>query len=171
MDLTYEQHSIGHISALARTTSDPDTFIFMGGDIANHAGEFRPSQHVPLPSLILPNPLDRSSSTPCPGQIFDKIHRTGRCNTPFYRIGTWPDGDLTVGDLPAALESHQKLQHVDAQKAQVFVILAHDETVSDVMDFFPKSINSWKELGWGERARWSFLGDFKEAVSEKLVDN
>ncbi|KAF2111506.1 beta-lactamase-like protein [Lophiotrema nucula] len=159
-------HAIGHISALARTTSNPDTFIFMGGDIANHPAEFRPSQLVPLPALISPNPLHHSSSTPCPGHIFDKIHREGRCNSPFYCIGTWPDGSLTVEDLSTALESHGKLRLVDAQCAQVFVILAHDENVGDVIDFFPKSVNAWKKLGWADRARWMFLGDFKEAVSD-----
>ncbi|EUC40474.1 hypothetical protein COCMIDRAFT_41198 [Bipolaris oryzae ATCC 44560] len=29
-------HAIGHISALARTTIDPPTFMFMDGDIAHH---------------------------------------------------------------------------------------------------------------------------------------
>ena len=74
-------------------------------------------------------------------------------------------------DVPTALESHRKLRLVDAQSAQVFVILAHDENVGDVIDFFPKSVNAWKELGWADRARWMFLGDFKEAVAEYLTDD
>lgn len=74
-------------------------------------------------------------------------------------------------DLPAALESHRKLRLVDAQSAQVFVILAHDENVGDVIDLFPKSVNAWKKLGWADKARWMFLGDFKEAVSEHLTND
>jgi glyoxylase-like metal-dependent hydrolase (beta-lactamase superfamily II) len=33
-------HAIGHLCALARTTANPPTFMFLGGDIAHHAGEF-----------------------------------------------------------------------------------------------------------------------------------
>lgn len=72
-------------------------------------------------------------------------------------------------DMSAALESHQKLRVVDALSAQVFVILAHDENVGSVIDFFPKNVNGWKKLGWADRARWMFLGDFREAVSEYLA--
>src|ERR1700750_1370764 len=123
----------------------------MGADIASHAGEFRPSTYVPLPSLISPNPLSYSSPTPCPGHIFEKIHPIQRADAPFYRIGTWPDGDSCADDLPAALDSHEKLQVIDAQSSQIFVILAHDETIQDVIEFFPKAANQWKSLGWGEK--------------------
>lgn len=44
------------------------------------------------------------------------------------------------------------------------MILAHDENVGEVLDFFPKAANCWKQLGWGDSARWMFLGDFREAV-------
>ncbi|KFY74810.1 hypothetical protein V499_05190 [Pseudogymnoascus sp. VKM F-103] len=159
-------HAIGHMCALARTTTNPDTFIFMGGDIASHAGEFRPTKYVPLPSLISPNPLNFLSPKPCPGHLFESIHPQRCGNSPFYRMGTWPDGDPTNEDVPAAVESQQKLQLVDAHSDQVFVILSHDENVGDVIDFFPKIANGWKELGWGDKARWMFLGDFKEAITE-----
>ncbi|KAF2739156.1 hypothetical protein EJ04DRAFT_484632 [Polyplosphaeria fusca] len=161
-------HAIGHISALARTTTNPDTFIFMGADIASHPGEFRPSEHAPLPALISPNPLHPSSPTPCPGHVFQQIHPERRRDVPFYRIGTWPDGECCAEDLLAALESHRKLRLVDAQSERIFVVLAHDENVEDVIDLFPKAANGWKEKGWGEKARWMFLGDFREAVSEDL---
>ncbi|KFY35921.1 hypothetical protein V494_05478 [Pseudogymnoascus sp. VKM F-4513 (FW-928)] len=120
-------HAIGHMCALARTTTNPDTFIFMGGDIASHAGEFRPTKYVPLPSLISPNPLNFLSPKPCPGHLFENIHPKRCGNKPFYRMGTWPDGDPTNEDVPAAVESQQKLQLVDAHADQVFVILSHDE--------------------------------------------
>ncbi|KAI1676011.1 Metallo-beta-lactamase superprotein [Pyrenophora tritici-repentis] len=50
-------HAIGHMSALARTTADPPTFILLGGDIAHHCGEFRPSRYIPLPDIITPSPI------------------------------------------------------------------------------------------------------------------
>lgn len=170
-ELIFVQHDVGHISGFARTTSNPDTFIFMGGDIASHPGEFRPSKYIPIPALILPNPLNHLSSRPCPGHIFDKIHPKGRCDSPFYRIGTWPDGESCAVDMLVAMESHRKLQVADAQTAEVFVILAHDENVGDVIDFFPKSVNAWRKLGWADRARWMFLGDFKGPVSECLNED
>lgn len=143
----------------------------MGGDISNHPGEFRPSEHTPLPALISPSPLNHSSPMPCPGHIFAKIHPEGRSDSPFYRQGTWPGGEPCPVDLPALLESHRKLRLVDAPSTEVFVILAHDENVGDVINFFPQSANAWKKLGWADRARWMFLGDFKEAVAEHLTDD
>jgi hypothetical protein len=137
----------------------------MGGDIASHAGEFRPSRYCPLPSLISPNPLNYSSPSPCPGHLFESIHPKQHGDTPFYRIGTWPDGECCAVDLPAAMESHRKLQLIDAPSAEVFVILAHDEIVGDVIDLFPKTANQWKQLGWGEKSRWMFLRDFKDAIA------
>jgi hypothetical protein len=142
----------------------------MGADIASHAGEFRPSRYVPLPTLVSPNPLNYSLPAPCPGHIFEKIHPQECGNSPFYRIGTWPDGESCADDLPAALESHQKLQVIDAQLTQVFVILAHDETLNDVIEFFPKAANHWKQLGWADKTRWMFLRDFKEAITENYID-
>lgn len=158
------KHAIGHICGLARTTCNPDTFILMGGDIASHAGEFRPSKYIPLPAMIRPNPLNPASPTPCPGHIFEKIHPQKSGTSPYYRHGTWADGDSTAEDLPAAIASLEKLQVVDAWSSSVFVILAHDENVGEVLDFFPKAANCWKQLGWGDSARWMFLGDFREAV-------
>ncbi|RKL50439.1 hypothetical protein BFJ70_g1600 [Fusarium oxysporum] len=50
-------HTIGHVSTLARTTAgDDSTFMLLGGDVAHHAGEFRPSPFVPMPAEIRPDP-------------------------------------------------------------------------------------------------------------------
>ena len=136
----------------------------MGADISNHPGEFRPTKYLPIPSEISPNPLDMTSSTSCPGHIFEQSHREKRGDSPFYRIGTWPDGDCCAVDLEAAVDSHKKLQLFDGQMDQIFVILAHDEKIGEVIDLFPKKANRWKDLGWADRVRWMFLGDFKEAV-------
>jgi len=137
----------------------------MGADIASHAGEFRPSRYAPLPAFISPNPLNLSSPSPCPGHIFESIHHQRHGNSPFYRIGTWPDGDSCADDLDAAVDSHQKLQILDAQLSQILVILAHDEHIGGVIDLFPKKANHWKQLGWADKVRWMFLRDFKEAIT------
>ena len=50
-------HAIGHMCGLARTSADPPEFIYMGGDIAHHGGEFRPTEYLPIPEKIVPNPM------------------------------------------------------------------------------------------------------------------
>lgn len=45
-------HCVGHLCALVRTTTNPDTFVFLGGDAAHHCGEVRPSTYVPMPQSI-----------------------------------------------------------------------------------------------------------------------
>lgn len=49
-------HAYGHICGLARVTANPASFILMGGDAWHHCGEIRPSQFLPLPAEIHPNP-------------------------------------------------------------------------------------------------------------------
>lgn len=153
-------HTKAHICALARTTDD--TFIFMGGDAGHHGGEFRPTAYRPLPDSISPSPLTKLPSTGvCPGSIFEAIHRTRSRTEPFYV--------LTEGmnvDLPAAQATLEKMTGFDAYD-NVFVIIAHDAFLLDIVDFYPKSLNRWKEKRWAETGRWRFLGDF--AVAAKAV--
>ena len=57
----------------------------------------------------------------------------------------------------------------DAQE-NILVMIAHDNTMLDVVDFFPHSANDWKSKGWREKGLWKFLRDFHEAVKE-MVDH
>lgn len=138
----------------------------MGADIAHHCGEFRPSAHLPIPEEVIPNPLDIFSPVPCPGSLFTSIHPERRNDSPYYRIGTWPNGATAADDLQMAEESLQKLEVYDGQSARVLVLLAHDPALKGVIDFFPQDASGWKEKGWGGKLRWAFLGDFKEAVND-----
>ncbi|KAK5637084.1 hypothetical protein RRF57_012796 [Xylaria bambusicola] len=76
-------HCVGHMCALARVTSNPDSFILMGGDAVHHGGELRPHHWHPLPDSILPNPFNVTSPAPCPGDIFHKLLLGGK-DAPFY---------------------------------------------------------------------------------------
>ncbi|KAJ3052830.1 hypothetical protein HK097_005592 [Rhizophlyctis rosea] len=76
-------HTVGHICALARVTSNPNSFILMGADAANHGGELRPSPHLPFPKTISPHPFQPSLPTPCPGHIF--THLLQNDTQPFYK--------------------------------------------------------------------------------------
>ena len=45
---------IRQLCALARVTTSPDSFIFMGADACHHGGEFRPSMYLPYHHAFLP---------------------------------------------------------------------------------------------------------------------
>lgn len=47
---------------------------------------------------------------------------------------------------------------------KVLVVMAHDDSLLEVLDFFPKYLDGFVGKGWVERARWGFLKDFRGAV-------
>jgi hypothetical protein len=167
---------IAHICGLARTTAGPDedTFIMMGGDFSHHGGEFRPSPHLPLPLSILPNPLPSkgAESMPCPGDIFEKIHPAAQHQSkvassnsenswrtqPFYQ-----PGESVTHNIEDCVDTIHKVQEADAHD-NVFVVFAHDATISKTVEFFPKKANEWKKNEWAKKTKWQFLGDFQEAL-------
>ncbi|KAF8593885.1 putative N-acyl homoserine lactonase AttM [Ceratobasidium sp. AG-I] len=149
-------HAVGHICGLARTT--PDTFVFMGGDICHHGGEMRPTEYLPLPEHISPNPL-KPKGQPCPGSLFLDIHPEHSATKRFYHVAE----QGASSDPPEAERSIEKLEEFDGHE-NVFTVIAHDDTLTDIVDFFPKSLNDWKARGYREQAMWEFLRDFKDAV-------
>lgn len=153
-------HAIGHMCALARST--PDTFILMGGDICHHAGEMRPTQHLPLPDFITPNPF-RSGGPPCLGSLLMDLHPSNSITEPFYHVADLPDGKSMYDNPPEAQQSLSKLEEFDGSE-NVFTIIAHDGSLFDSLNFFPKTLNNWKSDGLRERGMWSFLKNFKNAV-------
>lgn len=153
-------HAIGHMCGLARVTTSPNSFIFMGGDACHHGGEFRPSQYLTIPKSILPNPFDKKSKTPCPGSLFEDLYRDGDGKKPFYTIAR--EGGVAA-DVDEAEETIGKVIEADAHD-EVLVIMAHDDSLLDVVDFFPKYANEFKSKGWVEEGRWLFLKDFAKAV-------
>lgn len=56
-----------------------------------------------------------------------------------------------------------KIEELDAQD-NVFVIIAHDESLWDQIDLYPKAINDWMEKGVKSRTRWLFCKDFAGAL-------
>lgn len=137
----------------------------MGGDACHHGGEFRPTPYLPLPAHISPNPLDPRSAHPCPGALFEAIHRTKSGTEPFFEVAELQGGKGAAQDVEEAARTIGKLEEFDARE-EVFVVVAHDESLRDVVEFFPKGANEWREKGWGERGRWGFLTDFREAIGE-----
>ncbi|KAI4190992.1 MAG: hypothetical protein L6R41_000442 [Letrouitia leprolyta] len=166
-------HAIGHMCALARTSTSPSTFIFLGGDCAHHGGEYRPSSSNPLPSNLSPSPLPHLHPTTCPGSLFIPIHRlynpANRAHAtdtptsePFYLIAASGANDVTQ-----ARASVKKMSNFDGHEG-IFVMIAHDAHVQDIVRCFPEGkANDWKREGWKEKATWRFLADFEQAVGER----
>lgn len=158
-------HAVGHVCGLARVKSGRASgdgggaghFIVMGGDVVHHAGEIRPSPWQPLPTSITPSPF--TGALTCPGDLFHGVLRDSRPDQPFFL-------PVTGGfhhDADTAAESIRKLQELDAYD-NFLVVAAHDESMLDVVDFFPKTANDFVAKGWVRQARWTFLRDFAKAV-------
>lgn len=171
------QHAIGHMCGLCRTTTAPDTFVFLGGDCAHNAGEWRPTNYLSLPDEITPSPLPAIRSNACPGALLIPLHRF------YHKDATSPDCDadamrhpfFTVRDEAShdGAETRESVEHMCEFDAHdnIFTMIALDNTMLDAIDSFPKApANEWKQKGWREKVMWQFLRDFHEAVADH-VDN
>jgi glyoxylase-like metal-dependent hydrolase (beta-lactamase superfamily II) len=153
-------HAIGHISALARVTSNPDSFILMGGDTVHQAGVLRPHKWHPLPEAVSPNPFTGRPAPACPGDLFEGLLRNGR-DSPFYVPSSTSQMNYNTTEM---IESIHKLQETDAHD-NIFVVPAHDEYILRVVDLFPARANDFMDKGWVHQTRWAFLRDFARAVN------
>lgn len=167
-------HCVAHMNALARVSSNPDTFILMGADSYHHASQLRPSKGVPLPETV------DLGNGPVSTEIFRKLHPSSHfkdtsagstydkftkqsdfTTTPFFTIQQQTDGSTIAHDLTSARESIIKLQAFDADE-RVFMAPAHDFSLRDVVEYFPdNTMDEWKQKGWKEKARWLFLKDLE----------
>ncbi|KAM5344623.1 hypothetical protein ACJ41O_013158 [Fusarium nematophilum] len=151
-------HCVSNMAALARTTAS--TFILMGGDTCHHCACLRPSEHLPLPDSLSPSPFSKPPFLPgsvCPGEVLVNMHPQHARDKPFYpSLAEAPNHDVAEAE-----NSVKKLIDFDARE-DVFVVIAHDGSLLDVIDFFPKQANDWKEKGWKEEGKWRFLRDFQQ---------
>ncbi|KAF4555239.1 Cytochrome P450-like protein 80 [Elsinoe fawcettii] len=149
-------HAVGHMCGLARTTTEPATFILLGGDVCHYAGIFRPSGLLPVPAKISPHPCRPGmESVLCPGHAWEELQKSRG------RTSDDPLFDMTFGlDIPLANMTKCHLQELDCDD-DVFVIIAHDSTVRDGVAHFPASLNDWKAKGLGARLKWAFMRDLE----------
>lgn len=133
------QHTIGHICALARTT--PTTFIFMGGDVCHHCSEFRPTEYLPIPTTLSPSPITNPPFAPssfCPSSVLRAIHPQESATKPFYRV---KEGQHLLQNFVETQKTLEKMTEFDADE-NVLVVIAHDRTLLDVLEFYPANANS-----------------------------
>ena len=125
----------------------------MGADISHHPGEFRPSTFL-------------HKTIACPGDILSAAnkavsqeHFAPQASEPFdltKREGPMLDiAEHGVHENPAAArEAVQKMLPFDAHP-DVFVVIAHDQTLVGHLPLFPEAINGWKKAGLKEKVAWS----------------
>lgn len=169
--LSSSGHTAGHLCALARVSTSPSTYIFLGGDCTHHCAQFRPSQHSPLPELIsLNSPFmdfaqDLTPSAPirtkrppmiCPGSLIaTHLHPAKSNNEPFYDLLHEPINH----NYAEACVSRDRMEVFDADE-NILVIIAHDASVMGLLPFCPETLNDWKEKDLKMRTKWEFLADF-----------
>lgn len=67
-------HSVGHLSAVVRTSTRPDTFVILGADAIHETGELRPSQYLPIPeTLRLTHLSNPQQNIFCPGHAVHEL--------------------------------------------------------------------------------------------------
>lgn len=141
-------HTTDHIMALARTSADK--FVLLAGDGAHHCGAFRPSPLMPLPSST---PVSLCS-------LFERAHLSPGAfrTTPIYEAIA-----PLVEDPVAHRITLDALKTLDASP-DVFVVIAHDASLLDVLEFFPAAdLTGWeKEPSKKDVVQWRFLNDFRE---------
>ncbi|KIX98579.1 uncharacterized protein Z520_05880 [Fonsecaea multimorphosa CBS 102226] len=152
-------HAIGHLAGLVRTTSNPDTFAFLGGDLTHHGGELRPSKYLDFASAAasLGAEAEKAAATV---QTLESLQtsRGRRVDQPFF-------DPVITSDFDEAVRTIVRAQDADGQD-NIFFLAAHDDTIDGVVDVYPKRANDWKARGWREKTLWTFLRDFREALRD-----
>ncbi|KAF2653874.1 hypothetical protein K491DRAFT_779952 [Lophiostoma macrostomum CBS 122681] len=141
-------HALGHLNALARTSAEPESFVFLTADSVHLGGEIRLSDALPLP-----DPVEVPGIVPCPCPAADltNIHPLHSATKPF--LGLDPSFPEHLEDAEHTIELIQKF---DADE-RVFVIFSHDTSIYDVVDFFPNTADDWRLKDWKKRGMWTFL--------------
>ncbi|KAF7527643.1 hypothetical protein PCG10_002607 [Penicillium crustosum] len=160
-------HTTGHLNALVRTTSaspgSDDTFILLGADTAHHCSVLRPSAYCPLPGILRPAPASQDTESSCSSKKYLGSHRVfakerdAASTISFCQI---PEPNPYDEDIEVARQSLDKLVPLDGTD-NVFTIFSHDDTLADVIDFFPGMANEWKAKEWKARGHWKFLAPLR----------
>ena len=162
-------HTLGHLSALARTTSNgqESTFMFLGGDIVSSNAVFRPSEGYPLPDQVHVSTEHDS----CPGALLANLHQSHTTDestgltrrTPFCNVAGEDD------DLAESQRNANKLSVFDGEE-NVLIVWAHDMHLKDVLEFIPAEANDWKVKEWEQKGHWRWLDPCVEAVMKQVLE-
>lgn len=151
-------HALGHLNALARTSSNPDTFIFLAADSVHLGGEFRPTKALPLPDAV---DISGIIPRPCPKEELLKFHPRDSATVPY--LGLDPCFPEHLEDAEKTIESIERFDADD----RVLVIFSHDVSIYNVLEYYPALANSWKAKNWKSIGRWTFLADLQKIARER----
>lgn len=156
-------HAVGHIGGIARTSSNPDTFIFMGADLCHSPAVMRPTSHLPYPPMFsLPDRIKAELSF-CPGDYPHALEALSK------KLGRDPKEPLLVPnafvDFDKSMETVKRAQEGDAQD-NIWFVFAHDSSLQGVVKTFPEGANDWKAKGWKEDTMWKFIKDLAPATEK-----
>jgi glyoxylase-like metal-dependent hydrolase (beta-lactamase superfamily II) len=151
-------HTASHLAGLVRTTKD--TFVFLGADMAHFPGLYRPTPYSPMPErLPTATKLDPRFHHPCPCSMFTVCHRDpeNARTSAFYRVSSLKESWFEDADM--AQSGVDGLQEFDASE-NVFIAIAHDPALKEVVEMFPKSsMNEWRAKGWDKQSHWHFVNE------------
>ncbi|KAL2825380.1 beta-lactamase-like protein [Aspergillus pseudoustus] len=163
-------HTFGHVAALARVAADEqdaasNSFVFMGGDTCHFSAQLRPSVSRPLPVDYTSGAQDSASASAsvpsvpaCPGAIMDRL-----LANPAQPLFEMPAANTV--DVTEAHASIGKMQAFDAAD-NVWVVIAHDQSLLDLVEFYPATVNDWQVKKYAERTRWRFWNTLKRRTSD-----
>ncbi|KAJ9105301.1 hypothetical protein QFC21_001669 [Naganishia friedmannii] len=130
-------HRVGHISALARVTSNPDTYVFLAGDTSHHQ------------SLYLPVPTEGQPDT--------------RTKVPFYPKSEGSKEMTSLDDDPIVnTQNIGRLTRLSAED-NIMVLLAHEGEVEGILPVWPEDLSRWKTRGWKEEKEEELKGNIARA--------
>jgi hypothetical protein len=125
----------------------------MSGDAGNHAGEYRPTKYVPLPRTIQLSPNPPRFPRICPGNlIMNEVHPENTATKPFYRARDGFQEDDEVANWTV-----EELEEFDADE-RIFMVIAHDLTLINVVEIFPNQANEWKAKKLGRKSSLAIFG-------------
>lgn len=93
----------------------------------------------------------------------------GDRNKPFYGIATLGTENGVQYNFKEAERTIGKVMEFDAND-NVFVLMAYDNSLLVILEFFPPSANNFKRKGWKEKSRLLFLRDFVGALEDWYRD-
>jgi glyoxylase-like metal-dependent hydrolase (beta-lactamase superfamily II) len=145
-------HMKSHVCGLARISSEPSRFAFLGGDIAHHAGQIRPSVYRPLP-IPRPQLCQVDSEDDTSGATLESSNDASR--VPFYTPSPGVHHDIKA--LESSLDAVRRFDADD----RIMILLAHDVSIRQRLEFFPKDIDKCFDKIAHDEIRWGFIKDFQ----------
>jgi hypothetical protein len=132
----------------------------MGGDLGHHASQWRPNSLTPLPKELTPSPFGPDSTLNIRRNVCPCTHFMEYMGQD-VKAESEPLCSIRSGlpyDVDMARKALKSVEKFDADE-NIMLIMAHDWTLLDVMQFWPEAANQWQESHWKERGRWEFLKD------------